>query len=150
MKKLEGDRDKMVQNGTAVARAIGELANNLMKLVELEKTKMLNEAKEQTSKSIGRSKEEIADKTRHEKFIESSLGKIQKLLLTSTNIEVVQLRKSIETIFDKFSETIQERSLPELSFMENKKDLHTVPTEKIGLFNRSIPKQRGRGVGSQF
>ena len=83
-------------------------------------------------------------------MIASSLQEVDKLLLTSTNVEVLQLRKSIETIFDKFSETIQERSLPELSFMENKKLLHTVPTEKIGSFNRSIPKQRGRGVGSQF
>ena len=144
VKKLEADCDKLVQKGTTVAKEIEELANNLMKLIELKKTEMLKKAEEQTSKSVSRFKEEIADNTKHIKFMESSLGQVEKLLLTSTNTEVVQLRKSIETIFKGFPKTTQEKRLSEFGFVENKKLLNTVQAEQIGSFNWSVPRQPAR------
>lgn len=144
LKKLEADCDKLVQKGTTVAKEIEELANNLMKLIELKKTEMLKKAEEQTSKSVSRFKEEIADNSKHIKFMESSLGQVEKLLLTSTNTEVVQLRKSIETIFKGFPKTTQEKRLSEFGFVENKKLLNTVQAEQIGSFNWSVPRQPAR------
>lgn len=144
VKKLEADCDKLVQKGTTVAKEIEALANNLMKLIELKKTEMLKEAEEQTSKSVSSFKEEIADNTKHIKFMESSLGQVEKLLLTSTNTEVVQLRKSIETIFKGFPKTTQEKRISEFGFVENKKLLNTVQAEQIGSFNWSVPRQPAR------
>ena len=150
VKKLEADCDKLVQNGTTVAKEIEALANNLMKLIELKKTEMLKEAEEQTSKSVSSFKEEIADNTKHIKFMESSLGQVEKLLLTSTNIEVVQLRKSIETIFKGLPKTTQDKRLSEFVFVENKRLLHTVQTEQIGSFNWSVSRQPVREIHSGY
>ena len=144
VKKLEADCDKLVQKGTTVAREIEALANNLMKLIESKKTEMLKKAKEQTNQSVSRFREEIADNTKHIKFMESSLGQVEKLLLTSTNTEVVQLRKSIQTIFKGFPKTTQEKRLSEFGFVENKKLLNTVQAEQIGFFNWSVPRQPAR------
>ena len=115
-----------------------------MKLIELKKTEMLKEAEEQTIKSVSSFKEEIADNTKHIKFMESSLGQVEKPLFTSTNTEVVQLRKSIETIFKGFPKTTQEKRISEFGFVENKKLLNTVQAEQIGSFNWSVPRQPAR------
>ena len=149
VKKLEAHCHKLVRKGTTVAWEIEELANNLIKLVELKKTEMLKNAEEQIRKSVRRFEEEIDGNTSYVKYMESSLRQVEKLLLTSTNIEVVQLRKSVETIFKGFHMTTQEKRLSEFGFMENRELLHTVQTEQIGSFNWSVPSQPIREIRSE-
>lgn len=76
-----------------------------MKLIELKKTEILKNTEETIRKSIRRFEEEIDGNTSYVEYMESSLRQVEKLLLTGTNIEVVQLRKSIETIFKGFPMT---------------------------------------------
>ena len=110
---------------------------------------MLKNAEEQIRKSVRRFEEEIDGNTSYVKYMESSLRQVEKLLLTSTNIEVVQLRKSVETIFKGFHMTTQENRLSEFGFMENRELLHTVQTEQIGSFNWSVPSQPIREIRSE-
>ena len=81
--------------------------------------------------------------------MESSLRQVEKLLLTGTNIEVVQLRKSIETIFKGFPVTTQEKRVSEFDLVENRILLHIVQTEQIGSFNWSVPSQPVREIRSE-
>ena len=119
-----------------------------MKLIELKKTEMLKNTEETIRKSIRRFEEEIDGNTSYVEYMESSLRQVEKLLLTGTNIEVVQLRKSIETIFKRFPMTTQEKRLSEFDLVENRKLLHIVQTEQIGSFNWSVPSQLVRETRS--
>ena len=121
----------------------------MMKLIELKKTEMLKNTEEKIRKSIRRFEEEIDGNTSYVEYMESSLRQVEKLLLTDTKIEVVQLRKSIETIFKGFPMTNQKKRLSEFDLVENRKLLHIVQTEQIGSFNWSVPSQPVQEIRSE-
>jgi len=69
--------------------------------------------------------------------IKSSLDKADQVLTRSTNPEVVQVKKSLETILKGVDQTTKlterdSKGLPILVFVENQKMLKTVNTEEIG------------------
>ena len=70
-------------------------------------------------------------------IIESSLEEADKLLKRSTTAEVVQLKKTLQTIFQGVNETepiVRDRSsLQEIVFVENQKMLDVVNDEEIGF-----------------
>ena len=71
------------------------------------------------------------------KTIESSVEKADKCLTRSTNAEAVQLKKSLDSIFDGIVQTDpavrDTEELPALVFVENQKILDVINGEEIGF-----------------
>ena len=70
-------------------------------------------------------------------MIKSSLEKADKVLTRSANPEVVQVKKSLQTILKGVDQTTKPterdpKGLPILVFVENQKMFKTVNTEEIG------------------
>ena len=99
--QLDEDYAKTIQGGEDLKREVQEFVDNLFATVEAKKQAIYEAVERETRKSL----EIIAgQKTQIERqimVIESSLEKADKLMIRSTNAEVVQLMKSIETIFQR-------------------------------------------------
>ena len=82
--------------------------------------------------------------------IVSSLEKADKLMIRSTNAEVVQLMKSIETIFQRDDQNqpvdLDLMKPPFLAFVKNEKLLNIVEGEVIGSL-RIVKPNKSKQVG---
>ena len=82
--------------------------------------------------------------------IVSSLEKADKLMIRSTNAEVVQLMKSIETIFQRDDQNqpvdLDLMKPPFLAFVKNEKLLNIVEGEVIGSL-RIVKPNKSKPVG---
>jgi len=137
IRQLDEDYAKLVQQGEDVKRDVQNIVDNLITVIEEKKQKIFSAVDNQTSKSLEslakrkiKVEEEIA-------VIELSLEKAENLLTRSTSAEVVQLKKSLEIIFEGVDQTEPVDGDPEgllvrLAFVENEKLLTAVNTEEIG------------------
>ena len=82
--------------------------------------------------------------------IVSSLEKADKLMIRSTNAEVVQLMKSIETIFQRDDQNqpvdLDLMKPPFLAFVKNEKLLNIIEGEVIGSL-RIVKPNKSKPVG---
>ena len=94
----------------------------------------------ETSKSIERITRRKTEIERQTTAIKSSLEKAEKLFTRSTNTEIVQLKKSSDTIFEGVHQIEPTDCDPELVahfvFVENYKLFNTVKTEQIGILEK--------------
>jgi len=137
IRQLDEDYAKLVQQGEDVKRDVQNIVDNLIAVIEEKKQKIFSAVDNQTSKSLEslakrkiKVEEEIA-------VIESSIEKAENLLTRSTSAEVVQLKKSLEIIFEGVDQTESIDGDPEgllvrLAFVGNEKLLTAVNTEEIG------------------
>jgi len=137
IRQLDEDHAKLVQQGEDVKRDVQNIVDNLIAIIEEKKLKIFSAVDNQTSKSL----ESVTKrKTKIEKqiaVIESSLEKAENLLTRSTSVEVAQLKKSLEIIFEGLNQIEPIDGDPEgllvrLAFVENEKLLTAVDTEEIG------------------
>ena len=134
--QLDEDYAKLIQQSEDVKRDVQRFVNNLIATVEAKKQNIFAAVENQTKKSLETLTTLKTEIERQTKIIESSLEKADKLLTRSTNAEVVQLKKSLETILEGVDQNRPvdrdlER-LPVFVFVENQKMLDTVRTEEIG------------------
>ena len=137
IRQLDEDYAMLIQQGEDVKRNVQKIVDNLIAVIEAKKKNIFLAVENQTTKSLesltkrkNKIQEQIA-------LIESSLEKAEKLLTLSINAEVVQLKKSMESIFEGVDQTDPIDGDPEgllvrLTFVENKKLLNLVNTEEIG------------------
>ena len=138
IRQLDEDYAKLMQQGEDVKRNVQKIADNLIAVIQAKKRNIFSVVENQTSKSLesltkrkNKIEEQIA-------VIESSLEKAaEKLLTRSINAEVVQLKKSWDTIFEGVGQTDPidchlECLLVRLTFVENQTLLNLVNTEEIG------------------
>jgi len=137
IRQLDEDYAKLIQQGEDVKRHVQKIVDNLIAVIEAKKQNIFSAVDNQTTKSLesltkrkNKIEEQIA-------VIEPSLEKAEKLLTRSINAEVVQVKKSLETIFAGVDQTDPIDGDPKgllvrLTFAENQKLVNIVNSEEIG------------------
>ena len=136
--QLDEESAKLIQQGEDVKRDVQTFVDNLIALIEANKKNIFSAVEKETNKSLERVTKRKTEIESQITVIKSSLEKLDKLLTRNTNAEIVQLKKSLDTIFaegvdqteptDRDPEGLSAR----LVFVENQKMLDTVSTEEIG------------------
>ena len=158
--QLDEDYAKLVQQGEDVKRNVQRCVDNLIAVIEAKKQNIFAAVENQTKKSLETLTTQKTEIERQIKVIELSLEKTDKLLTRSTNAEVVQLKRSLDTIFqgNEQNEPAKRdlKKFPVLVFVQNQKMLNTVNTEEIGTFHvsnqtkASLSVAEGQGLNEAF
>ena len=136
--KLDEDYAKIKQRGEEVKRDVLRTVHNLIANIEAKKQTIFVAVDDQTKKSLESLKTQKTEIEIQIEVIKSSLDKADKVLTASTNAEIVQVKKSLETILKRVHpETTKPterdpKDLPTLVFVPNPKMLKTVNTEEVG------------------
>ena len=138
--RLDEDCATLIQQGEDVKREIQTFVDNLIAVIEANKKNILAEVENETNKSIESITRRKTEIERQMTAIKSSLEKADKLFTRSTNAEIVQLKKSLDTIFEGVHQIEPTDCDPELVahfvFVENYKLFNTVKTEQIGTLKK--------------
>ena len=142
--QLDEDCAKLIQQGEDVKRDVQTFVDNLIAIIEANKKNIFSAVEKETNKSLERVTKRKTEIERQITVIKSSLEKADKLLTRNTNAEIVQLMKSLDTIFEGVDQKEPTDRDPEglparLVFVENQKMLDTVSTEEIGTLQ--MPQQ---------
>ena len=133
--QLDEDFAKLIQQGEDVKRDVQTFVNNLIAVIETKKKNIFSAVEIETNKSLQRVTKRKTEIESQITVIKSSLENADKLLTRNTNAEIVQLKKSLDTIFEEVDQTepTDAEGLPARSvFVENQKILDVVSTEEIG------------------
>ena len=136
--KLDEDSTKIKQRGEEVKREVQRTVENLIANIEAKKQTIFAAVDDQTRKSLESLTTQRTEIENQIEVIKSSLDKADKNLARSTNAEVVQVKKSLQTILKRVHPETTEpiardpKDLPTLVFVPNPKMLKTVKTEELG------------------
>jgi len=166
--KLDEDYAKIIQRGEEVKRDVQRTVDNLIANIEAKKQTIFAAVEDQTKKSLESLTTQKTEIEHQIEVIKSSLDKADKVLTRSANAEVVQVKKSLQTILEGVDQTTKPterdlKDLPILVFVPNVKMLKTVNTEEIGTLkilqqseaSQSVAEGKGLeegtvGVEAQF
>ena len=142
--QLDEDCVKLIQQAEDVKRDVETFVDNLIAVIQAKKQNIFSAVEKETNQSLERVTKRKTEIERQIAVIKSSLEKADKLLTRSTNADIVQLKKSLDTIFEELDQTEPTDRDPEglparLVFVENQKMLDTVSTEEIGTLQ--MPQQ---------
>ena len=142
--ELDEDCAQLIQQGEDVKRDVQTYVDNLIAVIEAKKQNIFSAVEKETNKSLERVTKRKTEIESQMTVIKSSLEKADKLLIRNTNAEIVQLKKSLDTIFEGVDQTEPTDRYPEglparLVFVGNQKMLDTVSTEEIGTLQ--MPQQ---------
>ena len=156
--KLDEDYAKIIQRGEEVKRDVQRTVDNLIANIEAKKQTIFAAVDDQTKKSLESLTTQKTEIENQIEVIRSSLDKADKVLTRSTNAEVVQVKKSLETIVKGVHPKTTKptegdpKDLPTLVFVPNAKMLKTVNTEELGtlkILQQTEPSQsvaEGKGI----
>ena len=136
--KLDEDYAKIIQRGEEVKRDVQRTVDNLIANIEAKKQTIFAAVDDQTKKSLESLTTQKTEIENQIEVIRSSLDEADKVLTRSTNAEVVQVKKSLETILKRVHPESTEpterdpKDLPMLFFVPNPKIFKTVNTEEVG------------------
>ena len=135
--QLDEEFAKLMQQGEDVKRDVQRFVDNLVAVIEAKKQNILSSLEKETRRSLDLVTERKTEIQRQITAIESALENTDKLLTRSSNAEIVQLKKSLDTIFEGVAQTEpidrDTKSLPAgFVFKENPELLETVKTDNIG------------------
>ncbi|XP_022794637.1 E3 ubiquitin-protein ligase TRIM33-like [Stylophora pistillata] len=158
--KIDQDCARLIQHGEEVKRAVQTIVDNLTAVIQAKKRNTFTTVEKELRKRksiecIAKRKTEIE---RQITAIKSSLKKAEKLNFTrSKNAEVVQLKKSLDAIFegvDQTEPTVRDLEIVAHShshshsffyafilFVKNQKLFDTVKTEDIGTLKKNQQKR---------
>ena len=135
--KLDEDYAKVIQQNENLKGDVQRFADGLIKTIQAKMQNVIDAMENQTKKSLERLTAKRGEIQHQINVIESSLEEADKLLKRSTTAEAVQLKKTLETIFQGVDETepiVHDRSsLKAFVFVENQKMLDVVNGEEIGF-----------------
>ena len=144
--QLDEDYAKMIQQNEIVKRDAQRFADNLIKSIQAKLQNIITSVENQTKKSLESLTAKRSEIQHQISVLESSLNEADKLLKRSTTAEIVQLKKSLPTIFQGGSQTepiVYDPSSQEaLVFAQNQKMRDIVNIEEIGFLkeaNRTKP-----------
>ena len=156
--KLDEDYAKVIQQNENLKGDVQRFADGLIKTIQAKMQNVIDAIENQTKKSLESLTAKRGEIQHQINVIESSLEEADKLLKRSTTAEVVQLKKTLQTIFQRVDETepiVHDRSslkACKFVFVENQKMLDVVNGEKIGFLeedNRAKAKEslaKGEGL----
>ena len=135
--QLDEEFAKLMQQGEDVKRDVQRFVDNLVAVIEAKKQNILSSLEKETRRSLDLVTERKTEIQRQITAIESALENTDKLLTRSSNAEIIQLKKSLDAIFEGVTQTEpidrDTKSLPAgFVFKENPKLLETVKTDNIG------------------
>ena len=135
--KLDEDYAKVIQQNETLKGDVQRFADGLIKTIQAKMQNVIDAIENQTKKSLERLTAKRGEIQHQINVIESSLEEADKRLKRSTTAEVVQLKKTLQTIFQRVNETkptVHDRiSLKAFVFVENQKMFDVVNGEKIGF-----------------
>ena len=135
--KLDEDYAKVIQQNKNLKGDVQRFADGLIKTIKAKMQNVIDAMENQTKKSLERLTAKRGEIQQQINVIESSLEEADKLLKRSTTAEVVQLKKTLQTIFQGVDDTepiVHDRSsLQAFVFVENKKMLDVVNGEELGF-----------------
>ena len=138
--RLDGECATLIQQGEDVKREIQTFVDNLIAVIEANKKNIFAEVEKEINKSIESIIKRKTEIERQMTAIKSSLEKAEKIFTRRTNAEIVQLKKSSDTIFEGVHQIEPTDCDPELVahfvFVENYKLFNTVKTEQIGTLKK--------------
>ena len=133
---LDEDCAKMIQQGDIIKRDVQRFADNLIKTIQAKVQNIITTVEGRTKESIESLTAKRNEIQKQINVIESSLKEADKLFQRSTNAEVVQLKKTLQTIFDGVDQGAVIAPDPEIQealvFIKNQKMLDVVKGEEIG------------------
>ena len=133
---LDEDCAKMIQQGDIIKRDVQRFADNLIKTIQAKVQNVITTVEGRTKESIESLTAKRNEIQKQIKVVESSLEEADKLFQRSTNDEVVQLKKKLQTIFERVDQTEVVAHDPgtqeALVFIKNQKLLDVVNGEEIG------------------
>ena len=140
--QLDEDRAKVIQQSEIAKRDVQRFADGLIKTIQAKMKNIITAVENQTKKSLESLKAKRSAIQQQINATESSLEEADKLLKRSTTAEVVQLKKSLQTIFHRVYQTepivYDPSSLQTFVFVENKKMLDIVNGEEIGVLKEAF------------
>ena len=146
--QLDEDCAKVIQQSEIARRDVQRFADGLIKTIQAKMKNIITAVENQTKKSLEILKAKRSAIQQQINATESSLKEADKLLKRSTTTEVVQLKKSLQTIFHGFNETEpivhDPSSLKRFGFVKNQKMLDVVNSEELGFLeegNRTKPSE---------
>ena len=135
--KLDEDYAKVIQQNENLKGDVQRFADGLIKTIKAKMQNVIDAMENQTKKSLERLTAKRGEIHQQINVIKSSLEEADKLLKRSTTTEVVQLKKTLQTIFQRVDETEpfvhDPSSLKEFVFVENQKMIDVVNGEEIGF-----------------
>ena len=138
--QLDEDYAKVIQQSETLKGNVQRFADGLIKTIRTKMQNLIDAVENQTKKSLENLKAKRSEIQHQINIIESSLEGSDKLLKRSTTAEIVQLKKTLHTIFQRVDETepiVHDRSsLQEFVFVENQKMLDVFNGEEIGFLEK--------------
>ena len=133
---------KVIQQSEIAKRDVQRFADGLIKTIQAKMQNLIATVENQTKSSLESLKAKGSEIQHQVNVTESSLEEADNLLKRSTTAEVVQLKKSLQTIFDRVDQTepivYDPSSLQTFVFVENKKMLDIVNGEEIGVLEEAF------------
>ena len=135
--KLDEDYTKLQQQCEEVKSDVQRFVDSIIASIEAKKQTIFGAMEDQTKRSLESITMQKTEIEHQIGVIKSSLDKADKVLRRSANAEVVQVKKSLETILERVDQTTKPtefnpKRLPILVFVENPKMLDIIYTEDIG------------------
>ncbi|XP_068759313.1 E3 ubiquitin-protein ligase TRIM71-like [Montipora capricornis] len=135
--QIDEEYAQLVQRSEDVLRDVDVFVDNLMRRLQEERQNIKSAVETVTKKSLESLTTKKTVIQEEIKKIELAVEKAEKLLTQSTDAEVVQLKKPLQTILERVAQVKPVESDPEsffeLVFVENNKILETIKSEGIGL-----------------
>ena len=135
--QLDEDCAKLIQQSEIARRDVQRFADGLIKTIQAKMKNIITAVENQTKKSLESLKAKRSAIQQQINATESSLEEADKLLKRSTSAEVVELKKSLQTIFQGLNQTEpivhDPSSLQTFVFVENQKMHDVVNQEDIGF-----------------
>ena len=133
--KLDEDYVTLMQQSEKVKRDVQSTVDNLIANIEAKKQTIFAAVEDQTEKSLESLTTQKTEIENQIEVIKSSLDKADKVLTRSSDAEVVQVKKSLETILEGVNQTTKPterdlKGLPILVFLGNQKMLEIVNAER--------------------
>ena len=134
--QLDEDCAKVFQQSELLKRDVQRFADHLIKTIQAKMQNIITTVEGRTKKSIENLTAKRNEIQQQINVIESSLEEADKLFQRSTNAEVVQLKRTLQTIFeeaDQAEDIAQDSETQEaLVFIKNQKMFNVVNGEEIG------------------
>ena len=134
--QLDEDCAKVFQQSEVLKRDVQRFADHLIKTIQAKMQNIITTVEGQTKKSIESLTAKRNEIQQQINVIESSLEEADKLFQRSTNAEVVQLKKTLQTIFEGVDQgeviAHDPKTQEALVFIKNQKMLDVVNGEEIG------------------
>ena len=138
--QLDEDYAKMIHQNEIVKRDAQRFADNLIKSIQAKLQNIITSVENQTKKTLKSLTAKRSEIQHQISVLESSLNEADKLLKRSTTAEIVQLKKSLPTIFqgNQTEPIVYDSSSQEaLIFVENQKIHDIVNMEEIGFLKKA-------------